>query len=117
MIWNNKKQGQKVVQKNVSQGCNLIKRLSYAPQWILDIRILPILKIMIIFTCFTLQYIKPMIENKYLILFFAFYFFSQLQIRLKIVHHPYKIKSVKQKRLVINVPIFLYFHQKTHLDG
>ena len=40
---------------------------------ILDI--MGILVIMEIFTCFTLRYIKPMIENRYLVLFFVFIFF------------------------------------------
>ena len=85
---------------------------------------MPILEIMRIFTCFTLRYIKPMIENRYLILFFAFNFFSQYQIRLKILRHPYKSQIFKfkiQQKLCgiirLNVPIFLYFHQKSHLDG
>ena len=36
-------------------------------------------------------------ENRYLILFFAFNVYSQYQMRLKILRHPYKIQIFKFK--------------------
>ena len=74
-----------------------------------------------IFTYFTLQYIKLMIENRYLILVLAFKlnFAPPLQ-KSNFEVQDTTTKSVKQNRCGIihcTVSIFLNFHQKSHLDG
>ena len=49
------------------------------------------------FHLFHLRYTKPMIENRYLILFFACNFFSQYQIRLKILKFKIQQKVLYKK--------------------
>ena len=71
---------------------------------------MPNLEILRIFTCFNLRYIKPMIENRYLILFFACNFF--LKFCATLIKVKFSGSSVKQKRcgiMRLNDPIFLYF--------
>ena len=69
-----------------------------------------------------------MIENRYLILFFEFNFFSHninqignfdppLQKSNFQVHDTTKsVKQKKKRNNTFNVPNYLYFHQKSHLD-
>ena len=75
--------------------CKIIMMLSNYSFSILQF--MPILEIMRIFTCFILRYIKPIIDNRYLILVFAFNFFSQYQIRLKILCQTNKGQIFKFK--------------------